>query len=70
MLDLNTICPSPWIYSAPGDKGQIVYFPKMHCFLGPQNFRGPKIFHPHGRSTKWNSPIKTMFVTQTRVLSW
>ena len=46
MLNLNTIRPGIWIYSAPGDKGQIVYFPKMHCFFGPRNFRGPKIFHP------------------------
>ena len=52
MLNLNTMCPSPWIYSAPGDQGQIVYFTKMHCFFGPRNLRGPKIFDPHGRSTK------------------
>ncbi len=28
--------------------GQVVYIPKMHCFFRPQNFRGPKIVHPHG----------------------
>ena len=51
MLNLNTISPSISIYSAPGDKGQIVYFPKMHCFFGPRKVRGPKIFHPPGHST-------------------
>ena len=52
MLNLNTLCPGIWIYSAPGDDGQIVYFPKMHCFFGPQKMPGPKIFGPPGHSTK------------------
>ncbi len=51
MLNLNTLCPSSWIYSAPGDKGQIGYFPKMHCSFRPRNLPGPKIFQAHGHST-------------------
>ncbi len=51
MLNLNTLCPSTWIYSAPGDEGQIVYFPKIHCIFRPRNLPGPKIFQAHGHST-------------------
>ena len=44
-----------WIYSTPGDEGQIVYFPKMHCFFGPRKIPGPKIFGPPGHSTNYHS---------------
>ncbi len=63
-----------WIYSTPGDKDQIVHFPKMHCFLSPGDFRGPKSFHPHGHlTTETNEscmvPILIMSWGQTKTLT-
>ena len=41
-----SICALHKVHSAPGDKGQKVYSPKMHCFLGDETFVAQRFFTP------------------------